>query len=54
MAAKPASSFGRQALHAARLALVHPMTAEACRWESPLPEDFEALLAALRARGATR
>jgi 23S rRNA pseudouridine1911/1915/1917 synthase len=43
--------FARQALHATRLALVHPVSGAACRWESPLPADFEGLLAALRARG---
>ena len=47
-------AFARQALHAARLALVHPASGEACRWDSPLPEDFEGLLAALRARKAPR
>lgn len=44
--------FGRQALHARRLGLVHPATEEQCLWESPLPEDFEALLAALKADAA--
>jgi 23S rRNA pseudouridine1911/1915/1917 synthase len=43
-------AFGRQALHATRLALVHPATGRAARWDSPLPSDFESLLAALRAR----
>jgi 23S rRNA pseudouridine1911/1915/1917 synthase len=43
-------AFVRQALHAARLALVHPVTGDTCRWGSPLPADFDALLAALRAR----
>ena len=43
--------FPRQALHAARLALVHPLTGNACRWDSPLPDDFAGLLAALRAQG---
>ena len=47
-------AFARQALHAARLALVHPVSGDACRWESPLPQDFEALLSGLRARKATR
>ena len=42
--------FSRQALHAARLALVHPVTGLACRWDSPLPADFALLLATLRAR----
>ena len=42
------ASFPRQALHAWRLALVHPATGEAAAWESPLPEDFASLLTALR------
>ena len=42
--------FPRQALHAARLALVHPVTGRDCRWESPLPEDLQQLLAGLRAK----
>jgi 23S rRNA pseudouridine1911/1915/1917 synthase len=46
--------FARQALHAARLGLVHPVTRAACAWESPLPADFAALLAALRAAKAAR
>ncbi len=40
-------AFPRQALHAARLALVHPETGAACEWSSPLPADFAALLDAL-------
>jgi 23S rRNA pseudouridine1911/1915/1917 synthase len=43
-------AFGRQALHAARLALVHPASGRHVRWDSALPADFESLLAALRAR----
>ena len=46
--------FGRQALHARRLGLVHPATEEQCLWESPLPEDFEALLLALKADAASK
>ena len=42
-------AFGRQALHAARLGLVHPDTGKACTFETPVPADFAALLAALRA-----
>ena len=42
--------FARQALHAARLALVHPSTGHACAWSSPLPQDFQALVSGLRAR----
>jgi 23S rRNA pseudouridine1911/1915/1917 synthase len=41
------SGFPRQALHAARLALTHPMTGRALQWEAPIPEDMERLLAAL-------
>ncbi len=39
--------FKRQALHAAVLGFVHPVTGEILHFESPLPADFEALLAAL-------
>ena len=39
--------FPRQALHAARLALTHPMTGRALEWEAPLPEDMAGLLSAL-------
>ena len=45
--------FPRQALHAARLALVHPVTGRACAWESPMPADLFALVTALRERSAT-
>ena len=41
-------AFPRQALHAWRLALRHPATAEDMAWESPLPADFAALLEELR------
>ncbi|UZR28521.1 23S rRNA pseudouridine(1911/1915/1917) synthase RluD [Methylococcus mesophilus] len=40
--------FCRQALHAARLGLIHPETGGEMAWESPLPTDFEALLRLLR------
>ena len=43
------TAFARQALHAARLALEHPLTGRACEWESPLPQDMRGLVAALRA-----
>jgi len=42
-------AFHRQALHAWRLGLVHPSTRRPMSWQSPLPEDFSALLASLRA-----
>jgi len=38
------SSFGRQALHAARLTLAHPTTGRDISFESPLPKDFTRLL----------
>lgn len=41
-------AFGRQALHAFRLALVHPASGAEMAWESPLPADFAALLESLR------
>ncbi|MDC0663019.1 23S rRNA pseudouridine(1911/1915/1917) synthase RluD [Marinobacter sp. SS21] len=40
--------FHRQALHARKLTLEHPATGELMSWETPLPEDIVALLAALR------
>ncbi|HEA52331.1 hypothetical protein LCGC14_0675570 [marine sediment metagenome] len=42
------SAFHRQALHARQLTLEHPETGEILSWDVPLPEDFMALLAALR------
>ena len=44
--------FSRQALHAARLALEHPITKRAMAWASPLPRDFADLLASLRSKPA--
>lgn len=40
--------FPRQALHAARLKLIHPASGEAMEFNAPLPPDMQALLAALR------
>lgn len=40
--------FDRQALHAKQLSFVHPHTEEICSFESPLPDDFQRLLDALR------
>jgi 23S rRNA pseudouridine1911/1915/1917 synthase len=40
-------AFARQALHAARLALIHPESGELMSWQSPLPTDMRELLAAL-------
>jgi 23S rRNA pseudouridine1911/1915/1917 synthase len=41
-------SFGRQALHAGRLAFEHPITGKGIDVSSPLPADFRRLLAVLR------
>jgi 23S rRNA pseudouridine1911/1915/1917 synthase len=40
-----ASAFARQALHAHRLGLIHPVSGESCEWIAPLPEDFTGLIA---------
>jgi 23S rRNA pseudouridine1911/1915/1917 synthase len=42
-------SFDRQALHAARLELAHPLTGREREWQAPLPADMARLLAALEA-----
>ena len=48
-AAKAAArAFERQALHAAVLGFVHPVTGETLHFEAPMPDDMEGLLAALR------
>jgi 23S rRNA pseudouridine1911/1915/1917 synthase len=44
------TGFRRQALHAARLALQHPLKGQELSFEAPVPEDFAALLAALEER----
>ena len=44
------SGMGRQALHAARLAFAHPVTAEPMVFEAAPPEDFNALLSTLGLR----
>ncbi|MGD1036293.1 MAG: RluA family pseudouridine synthase [Roseiarcus sp.] len=44
-------ALGRQALHAATLAFEHPITGEALSFESPPPDDFVALVKALREAG---
>ncbi len=44
-----AQGFRRQALHAAELGLVHPVTGERLHWRSELPADLRELLMALRA-----
>ncbi len=42
------SKFERQALHAASLGFIHPVSGETLRFDSSLPEDMQLLLSALR------
>ena len=42
-------TFPRQALHAAHLALEHPLTGKSLAWDAPLPADIAGLLEALEA-----
>ncbi|MBI4956748.1 MAG: RluA family pseudouridine synthase [Myxococcales bacterium] len=46
-----ARALGRQALHAAELGFVHPVTGVRLHFAAPLPADMERALAALRALG---
>jgi 23S rRNA pseudouridine1911/1915/1917 synthase len=48
-AAEAAAAFPRQALHAATLGFRHPVSGERLSFSSPLPEDMETLVDALRA-----
>jgi 23S rRNA pseudouridine1911/1915/1917 synthase len=43
-----ALDFPRQALHAARLALVHPQSGKTLTWQAPTPQDIAHLLSVLR------
>jgi len=45
---KHAALLSGQCLHAKQLSFVHPLTGENMTFESPLPDEFEALLAILR------
>jgi 23S rRNA pseudouridine955/2504/2580 synthase len=47
--AEALAQFPRQALHAGRLRLAHPVTGREMEWEAPLPADMGALLAVLEA-----
>jgi 23S rRNA pseudouridine1911/1915/1917 synthase len=42
------SGFGRQALHAARLGFVHPISGENVVFESELPDDLKTLEQSLK------
>ncbi|XID75442.1 23S rRNA pseudouridine(1911/1915/1917) synthase RluD [Alkanindiges sp. WGS2144] len=41
-------NFKRQALHARKLGLIHPVTGKEMQFEAPWPQDFSALVEALR------
>ena len=43
-------NFGRQALHAAKLGLIHPFTQEFMEWEVPRPDDMNELIELLKER----
>ena len=45
---KAIAGFGRQALHAAHLAISHPKTDKQMSFTAPLPDDMRDLIAALR------
>lgn len=47
-----APAFARQALHAIRLELDHPVSGTRVRFDAPVPADLAALIDALRTRGA--
>jgi 23S rRNA pseudouridine1911/1915/1917 synthase len=40
--------FKRQALHAAKLGLIHPETGQEQSWEVPMPDDMQQLIAVIR------
>jgi 23S rRNA pseudouridine1911/1915/1917 synthase len=46
------SGFRRQALHATRLALIHPGSGEPVQWQADMPADMQQLVDALRADAA--
>ncbi|WP_299826823.1 RluA family pseudouridine synthase [uncultured Roseobacter sp.] len=48
-AAQAIKNFPRQALHAAVLGIVHPVSGENVRFEAPLPQDMSGLLETARA-----
>ncbi len=48
--AEAAMDFSRQALHAATLGFVHPVTGQTLEFASPLPGDMQRLIAALTSR----
>ncbi|SMF42968.1 ribosomal large subunit pseudouridine synthase D [Alteromonadaceae bacterium Bs31] len=43
------AEFPRQALHAYKLGLIHPISREACQWQADVPADMQQLLTLLSA-----
>jgi len=41
-------SFKRQALHAEKLGITHPVSGDYCEWEQALPDDMADLVTALQ------
>ncbi|MFT3733805.1 MAG: RluA family pseudouridine synthase [Rhodocyclaceae bacterium] len=46
-----ATGFGRQALHAFRLGLIHPVSRQSLQWEIPMAADMQVLIDTLRSLG---
>jgi len=46
-------TFRRQALHASKLVLQHPVSSQEMCWEAPLPDDMQDLIATLRKDAST-
>jgi 23S rRNA pseudouridine1911/1915/1917 synthase len=40
--------FNRQALHAVKLSIAHPITGEMMTWQAPIPDDMVAMTHVLR------
>lgn len=47
-------SFKRQALHAEKLGLIHPLSGEYCQWQIAMPNDIETLVEALQENENTK
>jgi 23S rRNA pseudouridine1911/1915/1917 synthase len=43
--------FKRQALHAAKLGLIHPESGQQHSWEAPIPDDMQQLITIIRNNG---
>jgi 23S rRNA pseudouridine1911/1915/1917 synthase len=45
---RASNAFNRQALHAETLGFIHPITGEALKFSSPMPQDMSALIETFR------